>query len=76
MTFLGVIGDIAHGFSSIANWITDTISNIGNIFDDIDFTILYDWLPTDIQAVITACIAFLFVLALFGLLRRLLFFLG
>lgn len=76
MTFLGVIGDIAHGFSSIATWVTDTISNIGNIFDDIDFTILYDWLPADIQAVVTACIAFLFVLALFGLLRRLLFFLG
>ena len=54
MTFLGVIGDIAHGFSSIANWVTNTISNIGNIFDDIDFTILYDWLPNDIQAVTTA----------------------
>lgn len=76
MVFLDVVGDIVSGFSSIASWVTSTIRSIGNIFDDIDFTLLYNWLPSDIQAVITACIAFLFVLALFGLLRRLLFFLG
>lgn len=76
MVFLDVVGDIVSGFTSIASWVTSTIRSIGNIFDDIDFTLLYNWLPSDIQAVITACIAFLFVLALFGLLRRLLFFLG
>lgn len=76
MVFLDVVGDIVSGFASIASWVTSTIRSIGNIFDDIDFTLLYNWLPSDIQAVITACIAFLFVLALFGLLRRLLFFLG
>ena len=41
-----------------------------SVFSDVDFRILYDWLPSDIEAVITTCIAALLVLALLGLIRR------
>lgn len=76
MGFLEAISDIATGFYDISTFVLDTIDSIAHIFDDIDFTILYDWLPSDIGTVITVVIGFLFILALFGLLRRLLFFLG
>lgn len=76
MGFLDVISDVTTGFYNIVTFVLDTIDSIAHIFDDIDFTILYDWLPSDIGAVITVVIGFLFILALFGLLRRLLFFLG
>lgn len=74
--FIDVVSNISTGFSNISRWVTSTINSIGDLFSDLDFTILYDWLPADIQAVITACIALLLVLALFGILRRVLFFLG
>lgn len=41
-----------------------------NIFDDIDFSILYDWLPQDIEAVIQVVLAFLLVLAVLGLVKH------
>ena len=72
MTFGNVIGSL----DSIVEWIEDTAEAIGNVFHDVDFTILYSWLPSDISTVITSVIAVLLFLALFGILRRILFFLG
>lgn len=69
-------GNLIGSLDEIVEWIENTVEYIGNIFSDVDFTILYNWLPNDISAVITAVIAVLLFLALFGILRRLLFFLG
>lgn len=68
--------NILGGLNEIVEFVRDTFESISSIFSDVDFTILYSWLPSDIVAVITAIIAVLLFLALFGLLRRLLFFLG
>ena len=69
-------GNVINSLESIVDWIDSTVQTISGIFSDVDFTILYNWLPSDIVAVITAVIAVLLFLALFGILRRLLFFLG
>lgn len=70
--FNNVLGSL----NDIVEFVSDTFESISSIFADVDFTILYSWLPSDIVGVITAIIAVLLFLALFGLLRRLLFFLG
>lgn len=72
MTFGNIIGSL----QDIVSWIENTVQTIEGLFSDVDFTILYNWLPSDIVAVITAIIAILLFLAIFGILRRLLFFLG
>lgn len=72
MTFGNIIGSL----EGIVDWIENTVETIEGIFSDVDFTLLYNWLPSDIVAVITAVIAVLLFLAIFGILRRLLFFLG
>lgn len=69
-------GDVLTGLENIVEWIEVAAQRVSSIFSDIDFTILYNWLPSDIVSVITAVITVLLVLALFGILRRLLFFLG
>lgn len=69
-------GNVLNGIQDIVDWITNTVETIEGIFSDVDFTVLYSWLPSDIAAVITAIIAILLFLAIFGLLKRLLFFLG
>ena len=69
-------GSVLNSLESIVEWIDSTVETISGIFSDVDFTVLYSWLPNDIVAVITAVIAILLFLALFGILRRLLFFLG
>lgn len=68
--------NVLTGLQGVVNWISNTFDSIRSIFADVDFTILYSWLPSDIVAVITAIIAVLLFLAIFGLLRRILFFLG
>lgn len=68
--------NVLNALEDIVDWISDTFDRISSIFADVDFTILYNWLPSDIVAVITAIIAVLLFLAVFGLLRRILFFLG
>lgn len=69
-------GNVLNGIQDIVDWITNTVETIEGIFSDVDFTVLYSWLPSDIAGVITAIIAILLFLAIFGLLKRLLFFLG
>ena len=69
-------GNVISSIQGIVDWIESTAETVGGLFSDIDFTVLYSWLPGDIAAVITAVIAVLLVLAVFGLLKRFLFFLG
>lgn len=69
-------GNVINSIESVVDWIQNTVSTIEGIFSDVNFTILYNWLPIDIATVITAIIAVLLFLAVFGILRRLLFFLG
>lgn len=69
-------GDVISSISSIVEWIKDTAETISGIFADVDFSLLYSWLPNDIATVITAVIVVLLFLAIFGILRRVLFFLG
>lgn len=64
------------GFETVSNYLENLLVSIGSVFADIDFTVLYSWLPADIIAAITACIVILFWLALFGLLKRVFFFIG
>lgn len=70
------LGNTINTLEGIVAWVTEIIGKVGNIFDDVDFTILYNWLPSDIAGVITTVIAVLLFLALFGILRRILFFIG
>ena len=69
-------GNVIQSLDSVVEWIENTAEQIGNIFSDVDFTLLYSYFPSDIVAVVTAVIAVLLFLALFGILRRVLFFLG
>lgn len=69
-------GSVIDSISGVVDWIESTVETISGVFSDVDFTILYSWLPSDIAAVITAVIAILLFLAIFGILRRVLFFLG
>ena len=71
-----IFGNLISGINDIVEWIESTAQTISGIFSDVDFTVLYSWLPNDIGAVITAVIAVLLFLAIFGILRRILFFLG
>lgn len=69
-------GDLIQSLSGIGEWIENTVKQIGNIFADVNLSILYNWLPTDISGVITAVIGVMIVLALIGLLKKLILFFG
>lgn len=69
-------GNVIEGLGDIVAWITDTAQRFESIFSDIDFTLLYNYFPNDIQAVVTSVIVVFLFLALFGILKRVLFFLG
>lgn len=71
-----IFGGVLLAIEDIIDWISSTANTVQGLFADIDFTVLYDWLPADIVSVITAVLLVLFALAIFGLLRRLLFFMG
>ena len=69
-------GSVLSGLEDIITWIESTAQTVSGIFSDVDFSILYSWLPNDIVAVISAIIGVLLFLAVFGILKRVLFFLG
>lgn len=69
-------GNPLQTLDGVVQWIQNTAEEITGIFSDVDFSLLYGYFPNDIVAVITAVISVLFLLALFGLLKRVLFFLG
>lgn len=69
-------GNVLQSLDGIVDWVQSTVQTISGIFSDVDFTVLYSWLPSDIVAVISAVIVVLLFLALVGFLKRVLFFLG
>lgn len=71
-----IFGGVLQSLDDIIIWISSVANDVQGIFAHLDFTVLYDWLPSDIVSVITAVLAVLFILAIFGLIRRVLFFLG
>lgn len=64
------------GIENVVSWISGAWTSFAGIFSDIDFSLLYDWLPSDIQAVVAACITVLFFIAIIGLIKKLVLFLG
>lgn len=76
MSIFPSLGNVINSLDGIVDWIQTVIQTIEGVFSDVDFTILYNWLPSDIATVITAIIGVLLFLALFGIIRRVLFFLG
>jgi len=64
------------GIQDAVDWISGAWTTFAGIFSDIDFTVLYSWLPSDIANVITACIVVLLFLALIALIKRIVLFLG
>lgn len=69
-------GNLIQTIQGIDEWIQNTVQAIGNIFADIDFSVLYSWCPSDIAGVIAAIISVMIVLALIGLLKKMILFFG
>lgn len=55
--------------SSISDNLNDWLDQY-NIFTGLEFHILYDWLPSDIAAAITASIVILLILSILGLIKK------
>lgn len=68
--------NIIESLDNVYGELADMWLRIVGMFSDVDFTILYDWLPSDIQGVITAVIAVFIFLALIGLIKKAILFLG
>lgn len=71
-----MFGNMVDILGDIVEWISSLGDRIINIFADVDFTLLYDWLPQDIQSVISSVILVLLALALIGLIKKAIIFLG
>lgn len=71
-----MFGNIIDVLGDVTNWIATLGDRVVNIFADVDFTLLYDWLPQDIQSVISSVILVLLALALIGLIKKAIIFLG
>lgn len=71
-----IFGEVLGHLDDITDFISGIADDISGVFSDIDFSLLYSWLPNDITTVIALIITVLLFLALFGILRRILFFLG
>lgn len=68
--------NLIQSVEGIVGWISNAWNNFAGIFSDIDFSVLYTWLPSDIQAVISACIVVFLFLAIIGLIKKIVLFLG
>lgn len=71
-----MFGNIIDVLGDVTDWIANLGNRISNIFSGLDFTLLYDWLPQDIQSVISSVILVLLALALIGLIKKAIIFLG
>lgn len=69
-------GELISSITGIVDFIDSVLETISGIFSDVDFTVLYSWLPSDIGSVITAVIAVLIFLALIGLIKKMILFFG
>lgn len=71
-----MFGNIIEVLGDVTDWIANLGDRISNVFSGLDFTLLYDWLPQDIQSVISSVILVLLALALIGLIKKAIIFLG
>lgn len=71
-----MFSNLIEGLGDVVEWISSAWQSFAGIFSDIDFSVLYSWLPSDIAAVISACIVVFLFLALIGLIKKLVLFLG
>lgn len=55
---------------SFDDWSIDALISDFNVFDGIDFSILYSWFPGDIAYAIQLCIAFLITLGVFKIVKH------
>lgn len=56
--------------TSILGWIIDKVQSIFDfIFGDLNFSVLYSWLPSDIQTAFALFIIILFCLAIWRFIR-------
>lgn len=62
--------------SEIFDQVQNIWESIVGMFSDVDFSVLYNWLPSDIGAVCAAVITVLIFLALIGLVKKAILFLG
>lgn len=69
-------GSVYSTLQDVLNWVEDVVDDLNGIFADVDFSILYDWLPSDVQGVCLAVLAVLIFLALIGLLKKAILFFG
>lgn len=67
---------LIQGIDDVVSWISGAWTNFAGIFSDIDFDILYNWLPSDIVSAISACIIVLLFIAVISLVKKLVLFLG
>lgn len=70
------MGNILNAIENIVDFLENAWTSFTGVFSDIDFTILYNWLPSDIQAAIGAVIAVLLVIAVIQLVKKVILFLG
>lgn len=73
---ISILGSLFEGVGDVFDFISGIVDSIAGVFSDVDFTILYSWMPSDIQRVITALIVVLMFLALIALVKKLILFFG
>ena len=71
-----MIGEIIESVEGVFAWFENAFDTFAGIFSDIDFTILYSWLPSDIQDAISGIIVVLLFLAIIGLVKKIVVFFG
>ena len=70
------LGSLFESVSEVFEFIESIVSRIAGVFSDVDFTVLYSCMPSDIQGVITAVLVVLLFLALIGLIKKVILFFG
>jgi len=48
---------------TLLDWLSDKGANLSNLWDSLDLSILWQWLPSDLQTWIASFIVILFILA-------------
>lgn len=71
-----MLGAIIESVEGVFEWFENAFATFEGIFSDVDFTVLYNWLPSDIQAAITGIIVVLLFLAIIGLVKKIVVFFG
>ena len=71
-----MFSNLIQGIDDVVSWVSGAWLSFAGIFSDINFGILYNWLPADIVSAISACIVVLLFIALIGLIKKLVLFLG